>query len=101
MSVSGAAVISETFPMFQNITQIGARQGGDGGKTDHPSVPIGQDGFDLSLLQHDLGDPDGIRVAGPAPGQIPGIALEPSQETGNEGLKFIHRMLRSLFYGGR
>jgi hypothetical protein len=43
----------------------------------HPTFPIRQDGFYLGLLEHDFGDPDGVRVESATPREIAGILVEP------------------------
>jgi hypothetical protein len=43
----------------------------------HPTFPVRQDSFDLSLLEHDFGDPNGVRVASATPGEIAGVYRKP------------------------
>lgn len=57
----------------------------------HPAFPIGQDGFDLRLLEHDFGDPDGIRIARATPWEIAGILAEPGQ-------KLLSDLVESLYF---
>jgi hypothetical protein len=43
----------------------------------HPTFPIWQDGFDLGLLEHYFGNPDGVGVASTTPGEFAGVLAEP------------------------
>jgi hypothetical protein len=65
-----------------------ARSGefGDRWQRTHPTRPVGEDGFDLGLLQHDLGNPDGVRVFGPPPREVPGVRIKPCQQRFNDSL---------------
>ena len=45
-----------------------------------PGEVARDDAFDLGLLQHDLGDEDRVRIAGPSPGQVAALLGEPAEE---------------------
>ena len=45
----------------------------------------GNDGADAGLLQHDLRNPDAIRIVGVAPGQIPLVLPIPAQNAAANG----------------
>ncbi len=51
-----------------------------GRKTFHPALEIGDHGFHLRLLEHYFGHPDRIGIAGPPPGHIALLGVEPPQE---------------------
>jgi len=48
----------------------------------------------ICIRNHDLGHPDGVRIAGPAPRQVAGVGGEPWQQGGNNSSGF------GLFQGG-
>jgi hypothetical protein len=47
-------------------------------------VIIGLHPDDLSLLQHELGDQDVVRVPGAAPGEIAAVTAEPAEQSAAE-----------------
>ena len=49
------------------------------GKAREKPLEIGSDCGHLGLLEHDLADPDGIRISRPAPGQVPRVTAEPCE----------------------
>ena len=63
---------------------------------------VGQGGFDLGLLKHDLGDPHVIRIVGDTPGQRPLVLLKPARPVprsllqGECGGGFLHFLLDLL-----
>ena len=89
MQVAGAGVITEPLPQIQHLVERGRGKRANIGKTRHESVKIGTDGGDGGLLQHDLAEPDPIRVGAPtgrrAPGEIAAMAVVPRQEHGRIG----------------
>ena len=68
MKVAGAAVIAEARPKGQDVLQGSGGEVSDRGIFLQEAVVIGFDGFDLGLLKHRFGEPDGVRVAAEAPG---------------------------------
>lgn len=62
LEVSGAGVISKTFPEFVDFVRMGGGGSFDGGQFAHPMFPKGHDGFDLGLLEHDFGDIYTVRI---------------------------------------
>jgi hypothetical protein len=71
--------------------QIGFSCGGESEhvwKAGQEALVIGDDGGDARLLKHDLGNPDGVWIAGAAPGKISLVRREPGQQPGAELLKF-------------
>ena len=45
---------------------------------------IRDDGGDLRLLEHELGNEDCVRIAGPAPGEIAPMPTIPAQQASDE-----------------
>ena len=80
LEVPNASVIAEPFPHFVNGFGGSRHQGFDGRKCFHPSVPVRKDCFYLRLLEHDLGNPDCIRIRGVSPRKVPGMAMKPVDE---------------------
>jgi len=84
MQVARPGVIAEARPVLDD--GIDRRRGKrlHIGKTGQKSGVIRDHGADLSLLQHDLGQPDAVRVLRPLPGQVvaPGGLLPGDQVFG-------------------
>lgn len=57
VEVFEAAVVAEAGPEFPELVPAGAGEGGDVGEGLDPVLPVGDDGVDAGLLEHDLGDP--------------------------------------------
>ena len=49
------------------------------------------DGGDLSLLKHELGDEDGVWIVSLAPGEIPAVEAIPGEKRAAEGAKVLWR----------
>jgi hypothetical protein len=82
LQMTGPPVIAQAFPEFQHPLRRRVRQGCGCWQLPHPALPVRNDRADLGLLQHDLRDPDRIRIPRPSPRQITGLAGKP----GDEGL---------------
>ena len=65
-----AAIVTEPAPELQHAIEWRSREGARARKFRNKPLVIGNDGRDLSLLQHDLGDPDAVGVARVLPRQI-------------------------------
>ena len=77
--IAGARVVAEAAPQGQHVVFGGGGQGGNGGKAFEEALIVRDDGLRAGLLEHDLADPDGVRIARIAPGQIAmaaGVPLE-------------------------
>ncbi len=88
MQEAGAAVVAETAPGGEDFVFSGCGERFDGWELLHPVGVVIQDGGDAGLLQHDLGDPDGVGVAGTTPGEIAFVSVEPGEEIGAERIGF-------------
>lgn len=86
LQVADAGVIAEAFPEFVNLCRACFRQGFDIGQFAQPAFPIRDNCFDLRLLEHDFGNPDGVRIMRAPPRQIAGAGIKPSQQERDESL---------------
>ena len=78
--------LSPCLPFIHHIGHGGGRKGIDGRKALHKSLPARQNARDLRLLEHHLGNPDGIWIACIAPRQIlqaRPLFADASDESGN------------------
>ncbi len=67
--------------MLEDILQRGGGECLDGREGFHEAPEVGNDGGDLRLLEHDFGNPYGIRFTRfPAPWHDAGIRCKPGQE---------------------
>ena len=73
LQVADAGVIAEPFPELVDFGGRRFRRGFNRGQFAQPAFPKRDHGAHLGLLQHDLGDPDGVGVVCPSPRQIAGI----------------------------
>ena len=80
LEIARAGVVTETFPEFEDVLFVGDGERGDGGEVLHPAFPIWNDGFDLGLLEHNLRNPDGVRIVGPTPREVAGVFREPGRD---------------------
>lgn len=77
LHVADAGVIAEAFPEFVDGGGVGVGEGWDVGQRAHPAFPIGDDSFDLGLLEHDFGNPDGVGIRGASPREVAGLRRKP------------------------
>src|SRR5262249_13226259 len=70
MHVARASVVAQARPKMQHFIDGCVGQRAHIGKALHEALIVGNDGGNLSLLQHDLRDPHAIRRAVVLPGQI-------------------------------
>jgi hypothetical protein len=70
VQVAGAAVVAEPGPVSEHVVERGVGQALHRREAAHPALPVRDDGGHPGLLQHDLRDPDRVRVAALAPGQV-------------------------------
>ena len=80
MKVAGAGVVPESLPYLQNPRKVCFGQDLNRWKGFQESLVVGYDRIDLSLLKHDLRDPDAKGVPVPSPGEISPLFPEPLKE---------------------
>ena len=89
LEISRASVVTEALPCQKHLVFRCARQGGEIGKPPEPLAIIRDDGGDLGLLEHDLGDEDCVRILCATPGELPAVAREPAKKRALEGADFF------------
>src|SRR2546423_626470 len=87
--ISRARIVAEPLPRAENVTFRGRGKSNCVGKTAEPFIIIRDDGGDLSLLKHDLGDEDRVRIGGAAPGKIAAFFSVPRDKRAAEGASGI------------
>ena len=80
MEVSGTGVVPQSLPYLQNPRKVCFGQNLNRWKGLQESLVVGYDRIDLSLLKHDLRDPDAIGVPSPSPREISPLFPEPLKE---------------------
>ena len=91
MKISRASVIAEPLPRAKYLVFGSAGQAGEIGKSAQPLLIIGNDRGDLRLLEHELGDENCVRIAGPAPGEIAPVISIPTQQPTTKNGKVLWR----------
>jgi hypothetical protein len=82
--VARARVIPEACPHGEHVVERGRGERLDRRKPRHPAFPVRDHGLHAGLLQHDLADPDRIRIARTAPRQVtPGAAVMRDDRAGD------------------
>lgn len=84
VEIRSSAVIPESVPRLANLRGRRVGQVVDRGILPDEAGPVVDHTRDLSLLQHELGHQDSIRIARCAPRQVPTLAPEPGEETACE-----------------
>jgi hypothetical protein len=80
VEVSRASVVAEALPRPKHLVFRSPCQRFEIGKPAEPLVIIRNNGGDLCLLEHELGNEDSVRIAGPAPGEIAPMPTIPTQQ---------------------
>jgi len=91
VEISCAHVIAEALPDPQNVIFGSAGECSEIRKSAEPFVVIGNDGGDLSLLEHELRDEDGVWVARSAPGEVAAMAAIPAEKRAAERANVFRR----------
>ena len=85
VELTGPPVVSQARPSGEHILFSCRRQAPNRRKTLQESHEVALSGLHARLLQHDFGDPDGVGIRRPAPGQIAGDRSIPIQEPSRSG----------------
>ena len=70
VQVARARVVAEAGPRGEHVVERRAGERPHRREPRHPPLPVRDHGRDAGLLQHDLADPDRVRIAGAPPRQI-------------------------------
>ena len=77
VEVSGAGVVAEAFPEFQDFFLGCGGEGRHIRQGAHPAIEVGENGSDGRLLQHELGDQNPIRRGVVSPREFTALRAEP------------------------
>jgi len=80
VKISCARVIAEALPGAQDVIFRSASQRSEIGKSTEPLLVIRSDSGYLSLLEHELGDEDGVWVARSAPEEVAPVTAIPAEK---------------------
>jgi len=80
VQIARASVVTKPLPGVQNIALRSASQRVKIRKAPEPSIVIGQNAGNLSLLKHEFGNENCIRVPRVTPGQIAAMAVVPAKQ---------------------
>ena len=96
MQVTRSGVVAQSRPMVQHIVYWRLRQLGDRGETLHKALIVANHRCDLSLLQHDLANPDSVWADLLLPRQIVSAVLPmPGDELSSEPVQCVRQLPKS------
>ncbi len=76
VEVAGARVVPEALPLDEDLIDVRVRQVVESRESAEPAFEVRPGGLDPRLLEHDLGDPDAVRIGRLAPGQVSTVGVE-------------------------
>ena len=82
--IPGARVVAEPLPGVKDVVFGSGSERREIGKAPEPVIIIRDDGSDLGLLEHELGNEDRVGVVGTAPGKIARVLTVPGKEIAAE-----------------
>ena len=85
MKVAGPGVEAEALPVLQYRVALGHRKGLDGGKGIQKAGVVVAHRVHTGLLEHDLRDPDAVRIVRLAPGHCSFVVVVPVEQVLVEG----------------
>ena len=85
VKIARPRVITETLPGVENIGFSRTGERPNGGETAEPSNIVRDHSGGLSLLEHYLGDENGVGVLGAAPGELAAVIGIPAKKRTAEG----------------
>ena len=84
MQVAGTGIVAESRPEGEDVRLGGGGEQFDGGEAGEEALIVRDDGCGAGLLEHDFAQPDRIRIAGGAPGQVAAAAAVPGEKRAAE-----------------
>src|SRR5438477_12383252 len=75
---------------MENFPLGGRSERGKIGEAPHPLIIIRDDGSDLGLLEHDLGDEDRVGITSTAPWEIAAVLTVPTKKRGTKNFLLCH-----------
>jgi hypothetical protein len=92
VEVARARVVAEAGPRSEHVIEPRGGERAHRRKLRHPALPVRDHGLDARLLQHDLADPDRVRIARATPGQVAAVTPVVRDDSGRD-LNEIHRVV--------
>jgi hypothetical protein len=80
MQVASSRVIAKALPRVEDVTFRSRGQGSEIREAAEPLIVIRDNGGNLSLLEHELGDEDGVGVPSLAPGEETTVCMIPTRQ---------------------
>lgn len=84
MQIASSRVIAETLPRVKDVIFRGPGQGGEIWEAAEPLIIIRDNGGNCRLLEHELGDKDGVGVSSLAPRKIAAVLAIPAGQRAEE-----------------
>ncbi len=84
VEVARARVVAQARPRGEHVVERRGRERAERRERGHPAPPVRHDGLDPRLLQHDLADPDRVRITRAPPRQVATNALEMRDDGGRD-----------------
>ena len=91
VQIARPRVIAEALPRVEDVIFRSPSQRGKIGKAAEPLIIIRHNGGNLGLLEHELGDEDGVGIASLAPGEGAPVAAIPTKKRATEDAKVWSR----------
>src|SRR3954463_6054707 len=77
VEIACAGVVAESLPGMEDVVFRRDGEGGEIREAPEPLIIIRDHRRDLGLLEHELGNKDGVRIGGAAPGKIAAVFAVP------------------------
>ena len=84
MKIAGPRVVAETLPRVEDVTFRSPSQRAKIREPAEPLIIIRDNGGNLGLLEHELGDENGVGIARVTPGKIPAVLAIPAAQRTDE-----------------
>jgi hypothetical protein len=88
VEVARARVVAEARPRGEDIVEWSIGERAHRRKPRHPAFPVRDDRLDARLLQHDLADPDRVRIPRAPPGQVAAVTRVVRDDRRRDGRVF-------------